>query len=78
MATGVASSPGATGIARVLWSAVLREFSGEVPDRPISVNASLNAVPAYRGLGVQEVGALVRTAGIADVPMRWGPSPTEA
>jgi GNAT superfamily N-acetyltransferase len=66
------------GIARALWHSALRDVPRAPAGRGITVNASLDAVPVYRAFGFREVGAVVRTQGIAFVPMRWSLPPDAA
>ena len=58
------------GIGRALWTSVLRQLPIVPAGRCITVNASPNAVAVYRAFGFLEVGSVVRTHGIAFVPMQ--------
>nr|WP_255719706.1 GNAT family N-acetyltransferase [Pelomonas sp. P8] len=58
------------GLARTLWRCMLAEAGPASAEEPYTVNASLNAVPAYRALGFVESGPAVRRHGVAFTPMR--------
>jgi GNAT superfamily N-acetyltransferase len=60
-----------TGVGRALWQHALAQTPAPAKALGITVNASLNAVPAYRALGFAPVGEVVRQHGLAFVPMRW-------
>jgi len=59
------------GVARKLWQFALPLTTGSTTGRTVTVNASLNAVPAYRALGFTPAGEVTRHHGIAFLPMRW-------
>ncbi|MBU8974879.1 GNAT family N-acetyltransferase [Lysobacter sp. MMG2] len=58
------------GVARALWDAVRVAAD---PDAPVTVNASLLAVPVYRKLGFEPAAPEQHDRGIRFVPMRWVP-----
>ena len=58
------------GIARALWNTALQQLPNLPADRPMTVNASLNAVAVYRAFGFVEAGSVVRAHGIAFLPMQ--------
>jgi len=66
------------GVGRALWQHVLDVHLSVLPRRIVTVNVSVNALPAYRALGFSEAGEEVRVHGLAFVPMRWGKSPDVA
>jgi GNAT superfamily N-acetyltransferase len=55
------------GVGRQLWDFMLDNFDA----RPITLNASLNAVNFYQHLGFQTVGAVQERGGLRFVPMCW-------
>ena len=59
------------GVARALLQHAVRQLPSHARTASITVNASLNAVPAYEAFGVRAVGEIVRQHGIAFLPMRW-------
>jgi ribosomal protein S18 acetylase RimI-like enzyme len=61
------------GIGRALWHHALGELPAGTDGAEITVNASLNAVPFYRGLGFFQAGEPAMVNGIVFVPMRWQP-----
>ncbi len=62
------------GIARALWGQACRDLAARAVEGDVTVNASLNAVAVYRALGFHDAGAIVRTHGIAFLPMRCPPT----
>jgi ribosomal protein S18 acetylase RimI-like enzyme len=58
------------GIGRALWRHALKALGDRTDDGDLTVNASLDAVAFYRALEFREAAAVVRTQGIAFVPMR--------
>jgi len=56
------------GVARALWDAV-REAAD--PVAPVTVNASLHALEAYRRLGFEPTGPQRHERGLRFVPMQW-------
>ena len=58
------------GIARRLWQAVRYHAA---PDAPVTVNASLHAVEAYRRLGFEAAGPARFERGLRFVPMTCAP-----
>jgi len=59
------------GVARALLQHAVRQLPSHARTASITVNASLNAVPAYEAFGFRAVGEIVRQHGIAFLPMRW-------
>lgn len=56
------------GLARALWNAVRVAAD---PAAPVTVNASLHALEAYRRMGFEATGPQMHERGLRFVPMRW-------
>lgn len=59
------------GIGRALWQYSLDQVRNTTTFDHVTVNASRNAVCAYRALGFKEVGPLARQHGIEFIPMMY-------
>ena len=66
----VAAAHQRMGIARKLWEQAQQLSLRAGPIAEFTVNASLNAVPAYRSFGFLPAGEVVQAHGIAFLPMR--------
>jgi len=60
------------GLGRELWGIAKAKTRGIGYHGSFTVNASLNAVPAYAKLGFREVGPKIQMHGVAFVPMQSG------
>jgi GNAT superfamily N-acetyltransferase len=60
------------GLGRELWDIAKAKTRGIGYPGPFTVNASVNAVPAYLKLGFREVGPKAQVHGVAFVPMQSG------